>query len=277
MLELILSSLLIMSASLVGVFSIWKKFGDIIERNLKFLVSLSAGVFLFIAYNLGHEAIEIAPSTSLSLAWMLAGIVIVYTIFKILPSFHHHHDEHEEFKDHDHCELDTKKILISDAIHNIADGILLVSSFSISTSLGLITVLGIFVHEIIQETSEFFILKEGGFTTKKALFVNFLISSTILIGSVGGYYLINTFETLEFILLSMAAGSFLIVVLHDLIPHSIRTSKHKTHYLKHFVFFCFGILIMSGINSLTSGSHSHDNHEEYENHEEDHEEDRDHI
>jgi zinc transporter ZupT len=125
--------------------------------------------------------------------------------------------------------------------------------------------IGIFVHEIIQETSEFFVLKEAGFSTKKALLVNLLVSSTILIGSVGSYFLIQTFESIESILLALAAGSFLIVVIYDLIPHSIRTSSNRTHYIKHLFFFMLGILIMFGINTATSGSHSHD-HGESENH-----------
>jgi len=257
MLEIILSSLLIMSASLAGVFSIWKKFGKIIERNLKFLVSLSAGVFLFISYHLGHEAMENSTNILSAPIWIIIGMLGIILIFKILPSFHHHHDEHEEMKDHDCCEIDTRKILISDAIHNIADGILLVSSFAVSTYLGVITVLGIFVHEIIQETSEFFVLKQSGYSTKKALVVNFLVSSTILIGSIGGYFLIGMFSLLEPILLSIAAGAFFIVVIYDLIPHSIRQSSHKTHYLKHLTFFFLGILIMIGINSITVESHSY--------------------
>lgn len=264
-----------MSASLVGVFSLWRKFGDFINRNLKFLVSLSAGVLLFISYQLGHEAIEESATELGGQFWILVGMFGIFGIFKILPSFHHHHDEHEEEKGHNHCNIDTRKILISDAIHNIADGILLVSSFAVSTYLGVVTMIGIFIHEIIQETSEFFVLKESKFSTKKALVINFLISGTILIGSVGGYFLIDTFKTIEPILLGIASGSFLVVVMFDLIPHSIRTSNQKTHYMKHLMFFSIGLIIMFGINSVTAGSHSHgDDHEQHEMH--DDEESHDH-
>lgn len=259
MLQIILSSVLIMSASLLGVFSVWKYFGNFIQKNLRFLVSLSAGVILFISYHLGYESIEHGDN---SIPWIIIGFLIMIVIFKFIPSFHHHHDENED--DHSHDKLDARRILLGDAIHNIADGVLLVTSFSISTQVGIITTLAIFLHEAVQEISEFFVLKEAGYSTKKALKVNFLVSSTILIGSIGSYFLLEIFHELEPILLALSAGSFLVVVILDLIPHSIRTSNTKTQYVKHISFFILGILIMFGLGSITEEGHDHDHdiHEE---------------
>ena len=47
-----------MLASLVGVFAVWGKAGSLIEENLDFLTSFSAGVFLIVAYHLGEETLE---------------------------------------------------------------------------------------------------------------------------------------------------------------------------------------------------------------------------
>lgn len=248
MISIILSSLVIMLASLIGVISVWKNIGKIIEKNLHFLVSFSAGVFMFITYHLGLETIEHADTVSSGLIWIFIGAIGIWLIFKILPSFHHHHDH--EGDDHTHSSIDVRKIIIGDGIHNIGDGILLTASFAVSTTLGVITTLSVFVHEIIQEISEFFVMKEAGYTTKKALLINFSVSGTILIGSIGSFFLLDTFEAIEIPLLGIAAGSFLMVVIQDLIPHSIKSAS-KQHILKHIAWFAIGLILMIVLSLVT--------------------------
>jgi zinc transporter ZupT len=249
MLEIILSSFVIMLASLIGVISIWKHIGKIIEKNLHFLVSFSAGVFLFVTYELSHETIEHAKSIQTGLLWILVGMFSIWFIFKLLPTFHHHHDNEEGI--HIHSPIDARRIILSDSLHNIGDGILIAASFLISSTLGWIAVLSIFVHEIVQEISEFFVLKGAGYSTKKSLLINFLASGTILIGSIGGFFLLNSFEQVEVPLLGIASGSFLMVVIQDLIPHSIKNSTTKIHILKHLVWFIIGILLMIGLSTIS--------------------------
>ncbi len=249
MLQIILASLIIMLASLIGVISVWKNVGKIIENNLHYLVSFSAGVFLFISYQLSLETIEHSHTIQTGLLWILIGMFGLWLIFKILPTFHHHHDNEEI---HNHSFIDARRIILSDGLHNIGDGILLVTSFAVSSVLGWTTALSIFIHEIIQEVSEFFVLKGAGYSTKKALGVNFLISFTILIGSLGGYLLLGSFEILEVPLLGLSAGSFLMVVIQDLIPHSIKVSTTKLHIIKHLGWFLLGLLLMILIGTTFS-------------------------
>jgi zinc and cadmium transporter len=253
MLIVILASFVVMLASLVGVISIWSKLGQIIQKNLHFLVSFSAGVFLLIAYELGHETIEHAEN-GYGWLWILVGALGLWLIFKFLPSFHHHHDNDSSSEAHTHSGIDARKIMISDGIHNIGDGILLAASFAVSASLGWMATLSVFIHEIIQEISEFFVLKEAGYSTRKALKLNFLVSGTILIGSIGAYFLLDNFEAFEAPLLGISAGTFLIVVLQDLIPHSIKNSSKK-HILKHLVWFALGLVVMYFVSHLTTHSH----------------------
>ena len=134
----------------------------------------------------------------------------------------------------------------------MGDGLLLVTSFAINSTLGLAATISIFIHEIIQEISEFFVLKQAGYSTKKALLVNFSASATILFGSVGGFFLLKYFKFIEIPLLGLAAGSFLIVVIQDLIPHSIKTSTTKMHIIKHLTWFATGILIMIGLGAIST-------------------------
>jgi zinc transporter ZupT len=279
MFETILLSFVIMLASLSGVIFIWKRFGEVIEKNLSYLVSFSAGVFLFVTYLLAQETIHHSESQSGGIGtgvfWIVLGIVLFFILFKLLPQFHHHHDEKEEC-DHPHSKIDARRILVSDGVHNIGDGILLATSMMASPAIGVMTAVSIFIHEFVQEVSEFFVLRQAGFRIRKALWVNFLVSATILIGAIGSYFLLETFEILEIPLLGIAAGSFLVVVLNDLIPHSIRNSHNKTHYFKHITWFIIGLVLMGLAGNIVSHSHDageHGHEHETEHHEELHHDD----
>lgn len=232
-----------MLASLIGTILVWKRLGTLIESNLHYLVSFSAGVFIIISYELAHESIEHLPTIASGFAWIISGAFVSYLVFKLLPNFHHHHDDTTE--NHGHTSIDARRVIVSDAIHNIGDGILLAASFGVSTTLGIMTTISIFIHEIIQEVSEFFVLKQAGFETKKALLINFITSGTILIGAIGGYFLLEKFEAIEAPLLGITSGAFFIVVIHDLIPHSISSITNKSHILKHIAWFALGALIIS--------------------------------
>ena len=250
MIEILLYSVLIMLASLVGVFSVWRRAGRAIERNLNLLVSFSAGVFIVIAYQLGIEVVEHSATLGSGLVWIVIGLLTVWLLFKFLPSSHHHHDEASET--HPHSRLNARRIMTSDALHNLGDGILLATSFAVSSSLGMLTALSIFVHELVQEISEFFVLRQAGYSTKSALILNFAISATVLLGALGGFFLLESFETLEVPLLGLASGAFLVVVFHDLIPHSVRSSRHENLYWRHLLWFLVGMVLMFVVSTFTA-------------------------
>lgn len=245
MIQIIVASLVVMLASLVGTISVWKSFGKVIEKNLHYLVSFSAGVFILIAYELAHESNEII--------WIITGAIVSLITFKLLPNFHHHHDNKQE--EHGHSNIDARRVVFSDAIHNFGDGILIAAAFSVNTTLGFATAVSVFIHEVIQEISEFFVLRQAGLSTKKTLLINFIASSTILIGAISGYFLLEKFESIEHALLGITAGAFFVVVLHDLIPHSVKSIKTKSHILKHVLWFLIGLILISLAGSLIPHLH----------------------
>lgn len=246
--EVLAASFLVMFVSLSGKLITWRQAGAVIERNLHFFVSFAAGVLLVVTYQLSSEIIEHAGSITFGLPWIVAGALVVLVAFRYLPSFHHHHDTGAQ--DHRHSRIDANRILLSDGIHNIGDGVVIVASFAASPFLGVASTISILLHEMLQEISEFFVLREAGLSARKALTYNFLVSSTILIGTVGAYFLLERFKVLEIPLLGLAAGSYLIVVFHDLIPHSIGVAVERGHYLKHSLFFVIGIALMAILTTL---------------------------
>lgn len=260
MLPLFLACLLVMLASVSGVVVLWKSAGQFIEKNLKYLVSLSAGVFLVVAFRIFSNATATAEHFARPLVWVAIGVIGIFILFRLFSSFHHHHDTREET--HGHSTLEVKRILSADGIHNIADGILLASSFIVSPSLGFAAALSIFFHEIVQETSEFFVMRQAGYSTRRALGMNVAVSSTILIGAFGTYFLLGAFEALEIPLLGLATGAFVLVVFFDLIPHSVRSSSRPTHYFLHALWFLVGVGLMFTVLQVTS-SHEHNHGHEH--------------
>jgi len=243
MFEILTASALVMLASFSGKLVVWRQAGPIIERNLHFFVSFAAGVLLVVTYNLSSEIIEHAGSLARGLPWILAGALIVLVAFRYLPDFHHNHDA--EAQDHAHSRIDASRILLSDGIHNTGDGVVIAASFAASPLLGVVSTASILIHEVLQEISEFFVLRQAGLSVRAVLTYNFFVSATILIGALGGYFLLETFKLLEAPLLGLAAGAYLIVVFHDLIPHSINSIAERGHYFKHIFFFLVGISLMS--------------------------------
>ncbi len=243
---LLISCAAIMLASLVGVFFISNGAGRFFERNMGYLVSFSSGVFIIIAYGLATETLEHAPSLSQGLLYIFLGAIGIWTLFKLLPGLHDHPE-----KGHAHSHpIDPRRVLMSDAFHNAGDGILLAASFAVSPALGLAAALSVFVHELLQETSEFFVLRAAGYPVGKALKWSFVVSSTVLIGAMGGYFFLDAFESLEPVLLGLSAGAFLAVVLGDLIPHSVRDAKSSSHYAAHLAWFALGAVLMFLLKAL---------------------------
>ena len=252
------ASLLVMLVSFSGKLLTWRNAGPIIERNLHFFVSFAAGVILVIAWSLSQEIVEHAGSLSAGLPWIALGAVVVLIAFRYIPQFHHHHDKETDL--HSHSRIDANRVLASDSIHNIGDGIVIVISFGASTVLGIASTVSIMVHEMLQEISEFFVYREAGLPVRLALILNFISSSTILFGALGAYFFLERFESLEVPLLGLSVGSYLVIVFHDLIPHSLSKATDRSHYLRHLVFFLVGAMLMDLL--VTYLPHAEPEHEE---------------
>ena len=246
MILLLVSCLAIMLASLAGALFVSEGAGNFLKRNMGFLVSFSAGVFIIIAYGLGSETLEHASSLPQGLLYIFLGAMAIWVLFKLMPALH---DHPEQGGAHNHP-INPLRVLVSDGFHNVGDGILLAASFAVSPALGLAAAVSIFVHELLQEVSEFFVLRAAGYSVKKALGLSFLVSSTVLVGALGGYFFLELFESLEPLLLGLSAGAFLVVVLGDLIPHSVRDARSSSHYVAHIGWFVLGGALMLILTSV---------------------------
>ena len=239
---LLVSTAVIMLASLSAVVFVWLNAGRWLKANTGYLTSFSAGVFLVVAAQLIRHTVHKTKDLWFAILVVVLAALFVYALFAVVPFFHHHHDDCIDC-DENHSKPSAYRILFADGLHNIGDGILLVVSFSVSSAAGLAAAFGVLVHEIVQEISEFFVLRQAGLSARKSLLYNFLVSGTILFGIVLASLLSQVSTVAETVLFGLAAGSFLVVVCQDLIPHQ-RNDTINDHHVRHALWFAGGTFLM---------------------------------
>lgn len=245
-----LAAISIMLVSLIGVVFTQGFLKRFLETRLTTLVSFSAGVFLVTSGALILEVFHIIPSISYVILLVSLGYGGAWLVHLLLPETHHHHGSDCEKK-----HGSARKLLIGDGIHNVTDGFILVPAFMVSPAIGLAVTVSIIIHETLQEISEFFVLRQAGYSVRQALIVNGLVSSTIFIG-VGLSYAALATELFEGVLLAIAAGFFLHVVVHDLLP---KPSAHRTvqALIWQLGVVTLGVALMAGVTLWLEGVHQH--------------------
>lgn len=234
--SVILATVIISSGSFVGVLTLALS-QQFLGKILMSLVSLSAGTMLAAALlHLLPESIEALGET---LPFQLT--LLSFIGFFVLERFLHWRHCHD--KDHLTKHTMGTMNLIADAIHNFLDGVLIAASFATGSGLGLVATLAIAMHEIPQEIGDFGVLLHSGFTRRKALIYNILVSLTCITGGILGYIASHTMTNFAHYLIPVAAGGFIYISAADLIPELKHvTSTRRT--LSVVVTFLFGVLIM---------------------------------
>jgi zinc and cadmium transporter len=236
LLSIILATLIVSSGSLVGVIilSINPK---ILSKILMSLVSLSAGTLLGAAFlHLIPEAINM-QSGDMPFRLVLGSFISFFLLERFLHWRHCHDENHLE----KHT-LGTMN-LIGDAIHNFLDGLLIAASFAAGESLGLAASLAIILHEVPQEIGDFGVLLHSGYSRRKALWLNILVSLTAVAGGVLGYFATHRIEALASYLVPIAAGGFIYLGASDLVPE-IRNEKSTKRTITSVVVFLLGVVLM---------------------------------
>ncbi|MFH2085774.1 MAG: ZIP family metal transporter [bacterium] len=236
LLSIIMATTIISSGSFVGVITIVlnQKF---LNKILLSLVSLSAGTMLAAA--LLHLIPESISTLGTTLPFEI--ILISFTGFFLLERFLHW--RHCHHKDHLIKHTVGTMNLIADAIHNFLDGVLIAASFAAGSGLGVVSTLAIAMHEIPQEIGDFGVLLHSGFTKKRALFYNVLVSLTAILGGTLGYVASHAMTEFANYLVPVAAGGFLYIAASDLIPE-LKTDTSTKRTLSMIFTFLLGVLIM---------------------------------
>lgn len=187
------------------------------------LVSYAIGALLGAVFlDILPEAIKLTPNVAAVSATVLLGIMLFFTLEKVLIWRHCHHDNcevHEplEHGEHDHGRSGTM-VIVGDTFHNFVDGIIIAAAFLADVNLGIVTALAIIAHEIPQEVGDFAILLHSGYSKMRAFQMNLISSFATLVGGVLGYFALQDMQAFVPFLLALAAASMIYIAVADLIP-----------------------------------------------------------
>ncbi|MFX0183283.1 MAG: ZIP family metal transporter [Candidatus Hodarchaeota archaeon] len=176
------------------------------------LIAYASGTLLTVALvGLIPHAFE-HTDPRLILGTVLISIILFFLLEKLIIWRHCHEME---------CETHgtvAPMILIGDAFHNAADGIVIAASFLFSIPIGIAAAISVIAHEIPQEVGDFAILLHAGYSRKKALILNTLSSLSTLPVAIIAYYALEPIHRAIPYAMAISAASFIYISLADLYP-----------------------------------------------------------
>ena len=143
---------------------------------MPWLVSYAVGALLGVALlALLPEALTLLPPSPV-FGTLLAGILVFFTLEKLVLLRHCHTDE---------CEVHgatAPLVFIGDAFHNFIDGAIICTAVMSSVPLGINTAIAVAAHEIPQEVGDVAILLASGYSRARALLLNIVSGGSSLVG-----------------------------------------------------------------------------------------------
>jgi len=201
---------------------------ETLKKIVFFLVSFATGALFGDAFiHLLPEAVKktgFTPTISLSL---ISGILVFFVLEKII-CWRHCHIETSEEHPHPFAWMN----LIGDAFHNFIDGMVIAGSYLAGPTIGFATTLAVIFHEIPQEIGDYGVLIHGGFGRIRALFMNFLVQLTSVLGATLILALSFKTETMAAFLVPFTAGGFIYIAGSDLIPELHKETRIPSSLLQ---------------------------------------------
>jgi len=264
-LDALLAALLVTIISLVGVFF----FGD--NKRLigiqKYVIPVAVGVFLsLILFELIPETLELSPD------WGGIAVGLGFIAFYILANV-----LHKKFHDQDADNCDQKGaavlLLIGDAIHNVADGIILGGAFLINPTIGIAAAIGIALHELPQEIVEFGVLVRAGYSRTRAALYNLISASSIFVGTLFIMLAAEYGEQYIWIFTGLAAGNLLYLAASDLLPRIHGGVERYGTIWNSALSIILGFAVMTGVLTWTHENFGHGDAHDHGYVEQDHHDD----
>ncbi|MBL4693791.1 ZIP family metal transporter [Candidatus Gracilibacteria bacterium] len=226
---------LVSLVSFVGVLTLSIK-SKSLESVLIYMISFSAGALFGDAFfHLLPEVVEQVGFSQAVSFYILAGIMFSLIVEKVIHWRHCHHpttDSHQ----HPFALMN----LVGDAVHNFLDGLIIGAAYLISIPVGIATTVAVILHEIPQEIGDFGVLLHAGYSKKKALFLNFVISLFALMGVLIALLIGSNVEGLVVFLVPFAAGNFIYIAGADLIPEMHAQTATSKAFVQ-FITFALGV------------------------------------
>jgi len=215
------------------------------------LISYATGTLLTAAlFGLIPEAIEGAGHEPHNVMLFVLGSILFFFFLEKIVIWRNCPDEDCDV----HGVAAGPIVLFGDAFHNFTDGLVIAAAFLTDFHIGLAVGFAVIAHEIPQETGDFGILLNSGFSKKKAYVYNALSSSTTIPSSIIGYFVLGMLSAIVPYVLAISAASFLYIALSDLTPELHQRLGLK-HGLRQLIMIILGITTM--ILIISWGVHNH--------------------
>jgi zinc and cadmium transporter len=235
-----------LAAGLLSVLAAAAASFTLLERWTPRLVAFAVGVLLAAAFlQLLPEAVnELGPEAVL--ATCLAAILALFILEK--GALWRHAHAHGHGRGHAPIKPAGVMILLGDTLHNFVDGVLIAAAFLADPVLGWAVAVGIIAHEVPQEVGDFMILLDAGYTRRRALLLNALVSFAAVAGGVLGYFLLAYMQWAVPYVLALAGASFLYIAVADLMPELQRHWDVKSGVVQ-LVLIGTGIAVVVGLHA----------------------------
>ncbi len=181
------------------------------RQYLKYFIALGAGFMLAAAFlEVIPEAIRLAGQAALLL--VLGGYFLVHFFEHTLaPHFHFGEETHLEEMTPQHVGYTA---LLGLVIHTFFDGVAIASGFLVSTWLGGVIFLAIFLHKLPEGFTVASLMLASGQSRRRALLGSALLGAATL----AGVFLMNLLRAKVSYALPISAGVTLYVAASDLMP-----------------------------------------------------------
>ncbi|MCC5935834.1 MAG: ZIP family metal transporter [Lunatimonas sp.] len=221
---------------------------EFVTRYVPWVLALTAGILLGnVFFHLLPEASHESREPYGILFGFIAGLGVFWLLDRMLHR--HHREKPEAGRSLGYLTL------IGDGFHNFIDGLVIGTSYLIHFELGVATTLAILLHELPQELGESGTMVYSGFTPKKTVRLNLLVSLTAVLGVLVSFGVQRWLLISPAFLLAFTAGGFLYVALGRLMPELFRTSPLTRVRLSYVAVLCLGLAVVFGINRMQPHVH----------------------
>ncbi len=221
------------------------------------LVSYAIGALLGAVFlDILPEALHLTTNITAVSATVLLGILLFFTLEKVLIWRHCHHEHCEAHEPHEHSVNDHGRsgamIIVGDTFHNFIDGIIIAAAFMVDVQLGIVTALAIIAHEIPQEVGDFAVLLNSGYSRRRAFQLNLISSFATLVGGVLAYVTLQGMQSIVPTLLALAAASLIYIAVADLIPGLHKRTRMRDT-VQQVLLIAAGVTTVATANFLIAG------------------------
>jgi ZIP family zinc transporter/zinc and cadmium transporter len=218
------------AGNLIGGYFVVRR--DWPRQCLHYFLALGAGYMLAVAFvDVIPESVRLAGQDAF--LFVLIGYFLVHLFeHTIAPHFHFGEETHTEEMQHHHVRT---TVLFGMAIHTFFDGVAIAAGFLVSTWLGAVIFVAVFLHKLPEGFTVASVVLAGGQTRRNAILAAGALGAATLLGVL----LTSLMQGQLKYALPLSAGVTVYVAATDLLPEVNREPSWRT-----------ALLVFSGVASL---------------------------